>query len=273
MSRDTGGTTLADRRSVLAAVGAGGALSLAGVGSAGDGPPMTPRTVHDVRMQMGPSTHPDRPLDFFYQPTGLHVTPGDVVRFVAATPDHTVVSYHPAFGMRRRVPAGVEPFSAPILGWKPDSLPDATEPPTLGMDGGNATGSGNATAGNVTGNSTAENATGSGANATTGEDGGAGGPVPQSWLYAFDEPGVYDIECAPHEHWGMAMRIVVGDDANPDFEVRDRDALPEPRAGPLGLARRTLTDIALRPGNVVEREQIEWQDLEYVEAQGGGSEP
>lgn len=252
---------MSSRRSVLAALGAGGALSLAGVSAAGGDPPMTPRTVHDVRMRIGPSTHPDRPLDFFYQPTGLHVTPGDVVRFVADTPDHNVVSYHPSFGMRRRIPEGVDPFSAPILGWKPGSLPDATEPPTPEMDGGNAT---------------AGNATGGGENATTGgEGGGSGGSglAPQSWLYAFDEPGVYDVECAPHEHWGMAMRVVAGDDPDPDFEVRDADALPEPRAGPAGLARLTLTDPALRPENVVEREQIDWQDLEYVEAQGGGSEP
>lgn len=266
MTRDTGGTALTDRRSVLAALGAGGALSLAGVSSAGDGPPMTPRTVHDVRMRIGPSTHPDRPLDFYYQPTGLHVTPGDVVRFVAETPDHNVVSYHPAFGMRRRVPRGVEPFSAPILGWKPDSLPDETEPPTPEIEGGEGAGGGNATGGE--GNAT----TGGGGNSTTG--GGDAGPVPQSWMYAFDEPGVYDIECAPHEHWGMAMRVVAGDDPDPDFEVRDADALPEPRVGPAGLARQTLTDPALRPENVVEREQVDWQELEYVEAQGGGgSEP
>lgn len=33
------------------------------------------------------------------------------------------------------------------------------------------------------------------------------------WLYRFDEPGVYDVFCPPHEEYGMAMRIVVGDGA------------------------------------------------------------
>lgn len=38
------------------------------------------------------------------------------------------------------------------------------------------------------------------------------------WLYRFDEPGIYDINCAPHEFFGMVMRIIVG---NPDDDAYD----------------------------------------------------
>ena len=37
-----------------------------------------------------------------------------------------------------------------------------------------------------------------------------------AWLYRFDEPGLYDVYCAPHHILGMAMRIVVGDLAEED---------------------------------------------------------
>ncbi|MFC6976934.1 plastocyanin/azurin family copper-binding protein [Halomicroarcula sp. GCM10025709] len=53
---------------------------------------------------------------------------------------------------------------------------------------------------------------------------GAGG----SWLYQFDSPGTYDLFCAPHEFFGMVMRIVVGD---PDSSEYDGDFGP---AGPQG---------------------------------------
>ncbi|WP_226011116.1 plastocyanin/azurin family copper-binding protein [Halomicrobium salinisoli] len=32
-----------------------------------------------------------------------------------------------------------------------------------------------------------------------------------AWLYRFDEPGLYDVYCAPHHILGMVMRLVVGD--------------------------------------------------------------
>ncbi|NUC71781.1 hypothetical protein HTZ84_05555 [Haloterrigena sp. SYSU A558-1] len=59
----------------------------------------------------------ERPLpEFFFQPTGLAVDPGDVVRFNLETPDHTVTAYHPQLGRQRRVPDGVPAFSSPVLG-------------------------------------------------------------------------------------------------------------------------------------------------------------
>jgi len=199
-------------------------------------------TVHVVRTLIGPSTNPERPADFYYQPTGLAIDPGDVVRFVFPTPDHTVTSYHPAFGMQRRLPGGVDPISAPITGWDPDSLPDdIDEPPAEPGAGGG------------------EEMEQEG----DGTDGGEqSGPRPSTWLHAFDTPGVYDLECAPHETFGMAMRVVVGDQTDTDFEVSDPSALPEPRAGPVGLARQVLTDPNLRPEAIYQEGRVEWQDLE-----------
>jgi len=118
----------------MRAIGAGALLAgFAGTSGAqedgdGDGAQTTDTdtsgTVHEVQTLIRPSTSGQRPADFFFQPTGLHVDPGDVVRFVFTTPDHTVVSMHPAYGMRRRVPVGGDAFSSPLLGWKPESIPD-----------------------------------------------------------------------------------------------------------------------------------------------------
>lgn len=257
------------RRDVMKVVGAGGALGVLGGtatanehdgGTPGtgtdDGAPAEPATsmVHTVRTLIRESTSPDRPADFFYQPTGLHVEPGDVVRFVFETPDHNVTSYHPAFGMQRRIPAGVRPFSSPIMGWDPDSLPDdVSEPPAEPGAGAEQEGEGGGADG--------------------GDDGG--GPVPSTWLYAFETLGVYDLECAPHEAYGMAMRIVVGDETDAEFETSDAEGLPQPRAGPVGFARRVLTDPALEPEAIVDDGCVEWSALEAVQSSGedGGSSP
>ncbi len=54
--------------------------------------------------------------EFYFEPTGLYVEPGDTVRFNLATPHHNVNAYHPAFGYTQRVPDEVPPYSSPILG-------------------------------------------------------------------------------------------------------------------------------------------------------------
>lgn len=53
--------------------------------------------------------------EFFFDPTGLAVAPGDVVQFTLAQPDHTVTAFHPALGRQRRVPEGVSGLSSPVL--------------------------------------------------------------------------------------------------------------------------------------------------------------
>ncbi|WP_227133669.1 plastocyanin/azurin family copper-binding protein [Halorubellus salinus] len=220
-------------------------------------------TVHTVETRIAePSTNPNRPTDFFYEPTGLHVQPGDVVRWRFVTPDHNVVSMHPAYGMRRRVPLGVDAFSSPLLGFEADSIPgDMVDPPGMpGEDEPEA----NATATTTTStNATTTTST----NATTAASPPNAGPVPATWLLAFDTPGVYDVICSPHEGFGMAMRVVVGDDTEAPFETSDPAALPEPRLGPVGLSRITLTDPALEPDAIVDAGTVSWLDLQ---ANGGG---
>jgi plastocyanin len=54
----------------------------------------------------------------------------------------------------------------------------------------------------------------------------------QSFTVRFEEPGIYDFYCVPHEHSGMVGRIVVaegGEMAEPDYPLPDgiaADAFP-----------------------------------------------
>ena len=265
----------------MKAIGAGAALGAVGwstmQSSADDGGGTTAvanldehtGSVHDVQALIGPPTNAERPADFFYEPTGLHVEPGDVVRWTFTTPDHNVVGMHPAFGMRRRVPLGVDAYSSPLLGFDPNSIPgDMIEPPAPPVEEGGGEGEGNQTnattmepATTSTDTATTTDAPGT-ANATTDTaEPAPAGPVPDTWLLAFDAPGVYDMICSPHESFGMAMRVVVGDDPDPEFETSDSEALPEPRAGPVGLSRVTLTDPALEPDAIVDAGTVSWSDL------------
>ncbi|WP_418280443.1 plastocyanin/azurin family copper-binding protein [Halorubrum sp. DTA98] len=206
-------------------------------------------TVHVVRTLIRESTSPERPADFFFQPTGLHVEPGDVIKFVFETPDHTVTSYHPAFGMQRRVPPGVDPFSSPILGWDPRSLPDDIDMPPAEHGGDEA----------------AENGDGDDADAMSA-------PTPSTWLYAFETPGVYDLECAPHEGFGMAMRVVVGTKSETAFETSAAEDLPPPRTGPVGFSRVVLTDPNLEPESILDTGRVEWAGLEANQDPENGSD-
>lgn len=54
--------------------------------------------------------------EFYSEPTGPAVKPGDTVRFNLASPHHNGNACHPAFGYTQRVPDGVAPYTSPILG-------------------------------------------------------------------------------------------------------------------------------------------------------------
>jgi len=57
-----------------------------------------------------------RPIpEFYFEPAGLYVEPGDTVQFNLTSPHHNVNAYHPGFGYEQRVPDGVPPFSSPML--------------------------------------------------------------------------------------------------------------------------------------------------------------
>lgn len=144
--------------------------------------------------------------DFYFDPVGIRLRPGDTVEFTVREELHTVTAYHPRFfGSQQRVPEGVPGF---------------TSPPFLEDD---------------------------------------------SWYYRFDEPGVYDMQCLPHEGLGMVMRAVVVED---DADVPD--GYPEPEEGtpaPTPVAQRVLGASELEPQNIVEQESVAWTDLTGVESE------
>jgi plastocyanin len=72
------------------------------------------QTTHDVMMNY--AMVEGRPIpEFYFEPVGLLIQPGDSVRFVAATPHHTATAYHEQHVKSHRVPDGVEPFSSPVV--------------------------------------------------------------------------------------------------------------------------------------------------------------
>lgn len=153
-------------------------------------------TVHEVRLMIRPVEGQPIP-QFFFEPAGLFIQPGDSVQFIAETPHHTVTAYHPLQGKQQRVPDGVEPFSSPVL------------------------------------------------------------PIGETWEYTFDLPGVYDLWCGPHESYGMAMRIVVGEASGPGAEP-STDFGPE---GTFSVAGQVLSDAALDPANIIEQGSVSWDDV------------
>lgn len=86
------------------------------------------------------------------------------------------------------------------------------------------------------------------------------------WLYQFDEPGVYDLFCAPHEQFGMGMRLVVGQKTEPVVRGKGRP--------PFGLSAALLgtgipgedgtPDLGvepLAPQNIVDQGAIKSEEL------------
>jgi len=129
------------RRQVLAALGAATGTALAGCSGGGSGatPTGTPTDTggdgvderfgyigtsdssppveadHTVDLNIAPRENVEIP-EFYFEPTGLSIEPGDTVRFNLATPHHNVNAYHPSFGYTQRVPNEAPAYSSPILG-------------------------------------------------------------------------------------------------------------------------------------------------------------
>ena len=142
--------------------------------------------------------------DFFFDPVGVRLRPGDSVEFLVNQEFHTVTAYHPRFfGLQRRVPQGAPGFSSQVL-----------------FEG-------------------------------------------DSWYYRFDETGVYDVMCLPHEELGMVMRLVVVEEGTDDVP----DAYPQPgpdEPGPSPIAQTVFNAPELDPKNVVEQGTVSWTDLTNV---------
>lgn len=81
----------------------------------------------------------------------------------------------------------------------------------------------------------------------------------ESWVYQFEEKGVYDIFCFPHLGLGMVARIVVFDSDEDDI---DDDTFSAPTEGPLEPnAETVLTADELDPENIVDEGTVDWADL------------
>lgn len=225
------------RRSVMKALGIGTAVSL-GAGSVAakhDNPhpphidshygytapederlPGKLRPDHTVELHIdgGALTDQDQTtLPFHFEPMGLQIEEGDIIRFNVLTPEHTISAYHPEQGRQRRVPDDKPPFSSPLIN--------------------------------------------------------AGG----FWLYEFDSPGLYDLFCAPHELFGMVMRIVVGDPADSDYDgtfgTSGRPPVSRPELGALGITtwpfpvpHEIFDTSALAESNIVTNGPISVSDVE-----------
>ncbi len=82
-------------------------------------------------------------------------------------------------------------------------------------------------------------------------------PVGETWSYTFTVPGTYDVWCGPHEHYGMAMRIVVGAPGGPAEG-------PVTELGPITVepaAAAVLNAPELASARIVELGSVPWADL------------
>jgi plastocyanin len=189
-------------------------------------PPVEPD--HEIQVLIRPRE--DAPIpEFFFEPTGLFVDPGDTVKWNFVTGHHTVTAYHPGFGYEQRVPDNVPPFSAPVM------------------------------------------------------------PQGGYWLYTFEEEGVYDYHCGPHEIFGHVGRIVCGSadgfeplpdlcaggppsegDENGESDGGDDEngggGEPELRI-PEFTAYTVLTDDALAPESLVQEGTQSWESLDAASKQ------
>lgn len=120
-----------DRRSVMKVLGAGAVLSLgAGSATAEHDEPHTPHIDSHFGYSAPADEHlpgklrPDRtvelhiddpPIPFHFDPMGIHIDVGDIVRFNFESPDHTVSAYHVGHGRQQRVPDEEEPFTSPMI--------------------------------------------------------------------------------------------------------------------------------------------------------------
>lgn len=141
--------------------------------------------------------------EFFFDPVGLHVHPGDVVNFpVIEHHEHTVTAFAGKFHAPPRIP----------------DVPGFSSPPIVGEE---------------------------------------------SWLYRFEETGVYDLLCLPHVPLGMVMRVVVFDserDSTDDIS----DYMDLPPAPVFANANTVLNAPELDdPVDIVNAPagQVDWADL------------
>jgi len=82
-------------------------------------------------------------------------------------------------------------------------------------------------------------------------------PVGETWSYTFTIPGTYDLWCGPHEMYGMAMRIVVGEPGGP-AEAPVTEFGPD---GVFGAAGVLLNQPELASSRIVELGRVAWSEV------------
>ncbi|MDS0296145.1 hypothetical protein [Halogeometricum luteum] len=76
-------------------------------------PPVEPD--HEVVLDVRAPSEAFEQGQWFFDPVGLYIEPGETVRFDVRREIHTVSSYHPVFGYKLRVPRAEPVISSPIL--------------------------------------------------------------------------------------------------------------------------------------------------------------
>ena len=157
---------------------------------------------HEIDLLMDyPEEGEDRPPEFYFEPAGLAIEAGDVIKFNFLTPDHAVAAFHEGFGRTHRVPEDAEPLSSPMM------------------------------------------------------------DTDTYWLCSFEETGVYDLYCPPHEFLGMGMRLVADEASGPATEPAVTEIDEQARPPEEALAA-TFNDEALGPERILEEGSVSWHDLE-----------
>jgi len=81
------------------------------------------------------------------------------------------------------------------------------------------------------------------------------------WQYTFEQEGVHDIMCAPHEVYGMVGRVVVdsatGPGANPVGEAPGGERARPPEF----TAALVLSSDQMQPETIVSQGSVSWDDL------------
>ena len=102
-----------------------------------------------------------------------------------------------------------------------------------------------------------------------------------AWLYRFDQEGLYDVYCGPHEIAGMAMRLVVGELGEEDVpEYEDTFEAEPPLFPPLSpqMLEHELNANSDRNENVewvwpTDREVLDTDALDPMNIQQAGQVP
>ncbi|WP_224448032.1 cupredoxin domain-containing protein [Haloprofundus salilacus] len=76
-------------------------------------PPVDPD--HEVVLTIRAPSETFTQGEWFFDPTGLFIQPGETVRFTVEREIHTVSSYHPVFGYKLRTPRAEPVISSPVL--------------------------------------------------------------------------------------------------------------------------------------------------------------